>query len=161
MVVEWPTPEQRSCSGLVSDIARERLGSWYGDFFLRLWLGYLVVSKPVLISVFCRATGMCMCGIGRERRSSRPSHDTSGCWAFCPLWVAVVPSWCLWCREEQDCHQVCYVCLEQPQQRVVILLSLIVILGSTVGYVGSGVTPTMRTRRCFEHSTCGSLVRVM
>ena len=62
---------------------------------------------------------------------------------------------------EQDCHQVCYVCFGQPALEVVTLLSLIICLESIMGYVGSGVTPTMRTRRCFEHSTCGCLVRVM
>ena len=52
-----------------------------------------------------------MCGIGRERRFSHPSHDTSGYWAcsqvalsilpLCRLWVALLPSGCLWCRENK------------------------------------------------------------
>ena len=51
-----------------------------------------------------------MCGIGWERRSSRPSHDTlgigrfhkwPGVFLFSLLWVASVPSWCLWCRENR------------------------------------------------------------
>ena len=88
-----------------------------------------------------------MCRIGRKRCSSRPSHDTLGfrscsqvTWNIslcCHRWVALVLSWCLWCREEQDCHQICYVCLEQPLERVATCLSLITIGVSDMSHVGS------------------------
>ena len=95
-------------------------------FFLGLYLGHLSVSKP-------RATGSCMCGIGRKRCSSRPSHDTWACrscsqvsWSIllcCHLWVALVLSWCPWCRGEQDYHRICYVCRGLPLLRVAVCLS--------------------------------------
>ena len=90
---------------------------------------------------------------------------------LCPLWVALVPPWCRWLPSSLlrllgaasaggrttplTGHNL------GVNRGVRRLLSPVIILESTVGYVGSGVTPTMRTRRFFEHSTCGSLVRVM
>ena len=122
---------------------------------LGLYLGHVSVSKPCPYLVFSRATGICMCGIGRKRCSSRPSHDTLGFRSCsqvtlsvllcCPRWVALVPSSCLWCREEHDCHQVCCVWLGPPRVRVAACLSRITIGVETVSCVGSRTTPTTKT----------------
>ena len=64
--------------------------------------GYVCVSKPGPYLSVLQSYWNFMCGIGRKRCSSRPSHDTLGCrpWSMLisyPLWVALAASWCLWC----------------------------------------------------------------
>ena len=105
--------------------------------------------------MFCRATGICTCGIGRKRCSSRPSRDTWACrscspvtWSFllcCHLWVALVLSWCPWCRGDQDYHRICCVYSGLPLVRVEVCLSRVTIRVETMSCVGSWTAPTMTT----------------
>ena len=128
MVVEQPLPErkkggQAKCFPLPNNEVSALLLNVF--VLLGAWSWY--VDSPCFswgcVSWLCSATGICMCRIGRKHCSSRPFHDTLGfrpssqvassISLCCRLWVALVLSWCLWCREEQDYHHVCCVCLDQ------------------------------------------------
>ena len=56
---------------------------------------------------------------------------------------------------------ICWVCWGLPLVRVAVCLSRVAIRVETVSYVGSWTTPKTTACGCFEHSTCGCLVRVL
>ena len=79
---------------------------------------------------------------------------------FCPLWVALVPSWCLWCRENKIAFKFVTSAWDSlrggrntplPDND----------LGVNHGVRRLRSHSNHENAEVFEHSTCGSLVRVM
>ena len=126
-------------------------GSWYVDSSCLSWdcIWATQREQPGPHSFVC----------GESEGSVVPLVRLTIPWGFdrvhkCRSVVICGFSWCLWCREEQDCHQICYACLEQLLELVAACLSLIGV--STMSHVGSRTTPTTKTCVCFENSNCGA-----
>ena len=129
------------------------------DFFLELWLVYLVVSKPHHLFDVLAELLECVCveleGSGVHpvrltmRRGIERVHKWLGVLLFSLLWVALLPSECLWCRENKIAIKFVTPACRGGWNTPLTDRHL----GGNLGDVGSRVTPIMRTQRCCKHPT--------